>query len=76
MGAELSLRNLRQVERGVEQALRNFTRGEGNGIRPPAIAACEPVDKMSALAIAEVGETMPMRSSRPAKPQSEIQPRS
>src|SRR5262245_15913874 len=57
MGAELSLRHLRQVERGIEQALRNFTRGEGSGIRPPAIAAHEPVDKMSALAIAEVGET-------------------
>jgi len=57
MGAELSLRNLRQVERGIEQALRNFTRGEGNGIRPLTIAAHEPIDKMSALAIAEVGET-------------------
>jgi hypothetical protein len=57
MGAELSLRNLRQVERGIEEALRNFTRGEGNGIWPPAIAAYEPVNKMSALAIAEVGET-------------------
>src|SRR5262249_44172973 len=57
MGAELSLRHLRQVERGIEQALRIFTPGEGDGIRPPAIAAHEPVDKMSALAIAEVGET-------------------
>src|SRR5262245_331354 len=57
MGAELSLRNLRQVERGIEQALRNFTRGEGNGIRPLTITAHEPIDKMSALAIAEVGET-------------------
>ena len=60
MGAELSLRNFRLVERGIEEALRNFTRGEGNGKRSPAIAAHEPIDKiseMSALAIAEVGGT-------------------
>ncbi len=60
MGAELSLRNFRQVERGIEQALRNFICGEENGNRPPAIAAPEPFDKigdMSALAIAEVSET-------------------
>jgi len=60
MGAEPSPRNFRQVERGIEQALRNFTRGVGNGNRPPAITAHEPIDKIgkiSALAIAEVGET-------------------
>src|SRR5262249_24234910 len=60
MGAELSLRNFRLVERGIGEALRNFTRGEGNGKRLPAIAAHEPIDKiseMSALAIAEVGGT-------------------
>jgi hypothetical protein len=61
MGRELSIRDFRQVERGIEQALRNFTHREGKRNRLAAIAAPEPIDKiggMSTLAIAEVSETM------------------
>ena len=59
MGRELSIRDFRQVEHGIEQALRNFTHGEEKGYRLPAIAAPEPIDKIGgiALAIAEVSET-------------------
>src|SRR5262249_48259487 len=59
MGRELSIRDFRQVERGIEHALRNFTHGEEKGNRLPAIAAPEPIDKIGgiALAIAEVSET-------------------
>jgi hypothetical protein len=60
MGAEIPLRNFSQVERGIEQALRNFAHGEVNGSELPAITAAERIDKigdMSALAIAEASET-------------------
>jgi hypothetical protein len=60
MGAEIPLRNFSQVERGIEQALRNFAYGEANGSELPAITAAERIDKignMSALAIAEASET-------------------
>jgi hypothetical protein len=60
MGAEIPPRNFSQVERGVEQALRNFAGGEVNGSELPAITAAERIDKignMSALAIAEASET-------------------
>src|SRR5262245_64661240 len=60
MGADLSFRDFRPVERGIEEALRNFTRGQANGDRSPATAAHEPIDKigeMSASAIAEICET-------------------
>ena len=60
MGAEIPLRNFSQVELGIEQALRNFAHGEGNGSELPAITAAERIDKignMSAFAIAEASET-------------------
>jgi len=60
MGAEIPLRNFSQVELGIEQALRNFAHGGGNGNELPAITAAERIDKignMSALAIAEASET-------------------
>ena len=76
MGAEIPLRNFSQVELGIEQALRNFAHGEGNGSELPAITAAERIDKignMSALAIAEASETT---ASRPAKLRSRLRPRS
>jgi hypothetical protein len=60
MGAEILSRNFSQVERGVEEALRNFASGGVNGGELPAITAAERIDKignMSALAIAEASET-------------------
>ena len=60
MGAEIPLRNFSQVERGIEQALRNFAHAEVNGSELPAITAAEGIDKignMSALGIAEASET-------------------
>ena len=50
--------DLDQVERGVEEALRNFA-GRGNSAEVPEIAAAERIDKignMSALAITEASE--------------------
>jgi len=58
MGAEIPTRNLYQVERGVEDALRDFSGGV-NGGEMPEITAAEPIDKignMSALAIVEASE--------------------
>ena len=59
MGRELSIRDFRQVERGIEKVLRNFTHGEEKGNRLPAIAAPEPIDKIGGIAsaMAEVSET-------------------
>ena len=59
MGAEIPLRNFSQVERGIEQALRNFAHAEVNGSELPAITAAEGIDKgnISALAIAKASET-------------------
>jgi hypothetical protein len=60
MGAEIPQRNFSQVERGVEEALRNFASGDANDGELPEITAAEPIDKignMSALAIVEASET-------------------
>src|SRR5437016_1868226 len=59
MGAKIPLRNFSQVERGIEQALRNFAHAEVNSSELPAITAAEGIDKgnISALAIAEASET-------------------
>jgi vacuolar-type H+-ATPase subunit H len=55
------IRQLTQVERGVEEALRNFAgRGANGGGEVPEITAAERIDKignMSALAIVEASET-------------------
>jgi len=48
-----------RVERGVEEALRNFTGVQTNGSELPEITAAERIDKignMSALAIGEASE--------------------
>ena len=53
-------RNLDQVERGIEDALRSFAGREANGVELPEITAAERIDKignMSALAIIEASET-------------------
>jgi len=60
MGAETHLPNFKQVERGVEEALRNFAGGGANDGEMPEITAGERIDKignMSALAIVEASET-------------------
>jgi hypothetical protein len=60
MGAEIQSRNLSQVERGVEEALRNFAGRGTNSGELPEITAAERIDKignMSALVIIEVSET-------------------
>ena len=60
MGAETHLPNFKQVERGVEEALRNFAGGGANDDEMPEITAGERIDKignMSALAIVEASET-------------------
>src|SRR5207248_5473432 len=59
MGPKIPLRNFSQVERGIEQALRNFAHAEVNSSELPAINAAEGIDKgnISALAIAEASET-------------------
>ncbi len=52
--------NLNQVERGVEQALRNFANGGRSSGELPEITAGERIDRignMSALAITEASET-------------------
>src|SRR5713226_8293751 len=52
-------RNLYQVERGVEDALRNFAGGGAKDGETPEITAAERIDKignMSALAIVEASE--------------------
>ncbi|HYS84162.1 MAG TPA: hypothetical protein VEN78_04065 [Bradyrhizobium sp.] len=52
--------NLEKVERGIEQALRNFADREANGSELREITAGERIDKignMSALAIIEACET-------------------
>jgi hypothetical protein len=52
--------NLKQVERGVEQALRNFANGGANRDELPEITAAERIDRignMSALAIMEASDT-------------------
>ena len=54
------IRQLTQVERGVEEALRNFAgRGANGDGEVPEITAAERIDKigMSALAIIEASET-------------------
>jgi len=56
---EIPIVNLNQVERGVEEASRNFTNG-GNGGDVPEITAAQRIDRignMSALAIIEASET-------------------
>jgi hypothetical protein len=53
--------NLEKVERGIEEALRNFAGREANGSELREITAGERIDKignMSALAIIEACETM------------------
>jgi hypothetical protein len=52
--------NLEKVERGIEEALRNFAGGEANSSEVREITAGERIDKighMSALAIIEACET-------------------
>ncbi len=52
--------NLDRVERGIEDALRNFTDRDANGGKLPAITALDRIDKignLSALAIIEACET-------------------
>jgi len=59
MGAEILRRNLGQIERGLEQALRNFAHGPSSG-EPPPITAGERIDaigNMSSRAIIEASET-------------------
>ena len=59
MEPEIPPRNLIRVERGVEEALRNFTGVQTNGSELPEITAAERIDKignMSALAIGEASE--------------------
>jgi hypothetical protein len=54
MGVETHSRNFNQVERGVEEALRNFAGGGANDGEISEITAGERIDKignMSALAI-------------------------
>src|SRR6266496_1805969 len=53
-------RNLDQVERGIEDALRSFAGREANGVELPEITAAQRIDRignMSALAIIETSET-------------------
>ncbi len=52
------IRQLTQVERGVEEALRNFAgRGANGDGEVPEITAAERIRSMSALAIIEASET-------------------
>jgi len=58
MTAEIPVRSLHQVERGMEEALRDFAGGM-NGSELPEITAAERIDKignMSALAIVQASE--------------------
>ena len=60
MGAEIPPPNLNQVERGMEEALRNFAGREASGGELREITAGERIDdigNMSALAIVEACET-------------------
>ena len=60
MEAAQHSRNLDKVERGIEEALRDFAGHAPNGGEVPAITAGERIDKignMSALAIIEACET-------------------
>ncbi len=60
MGAEIQSRNLSQVERGVEEALRNFAGRGTNSGELPEITAAQRIDKignMLALVIIEASET-------------------
>jgi hypothetical protein len=53
-------RDLVQIERSVEEALRNFVGPKANGSEPPQITGVERIDKIgkvSALAIIEACET-------------------
>ena len=57
--AEIPTRNLGQLERGLEEALRNFAHGPSSD-EPPPITAGERIDaigKMSSQAIIEASET-------------------
>jgi vacuolar-type H+-ATPase subunit H len=59
MGAETHLPNFNQVERDVEEALRNFANGGANDGEMPEITAGERIDRigsMSALGIVEASE--------------------
>jgi uncharacterized protein YgbK (DUF1537 family) len=59
MEPEIPPRNLIRVERGVEEALRNFTGVETNGSELPELTVAERIDKIgniSALAIGEASE--------------------
>jgi vacuolar-type H+-ATPase subunit H len=59
MGVETHSRNFNQVERGVEEALRDFAGGGANDSEISEITAGERIDKignMSALAIVEASE--------------------
>src|SRR5215468_5805919 len=60
-GVMTEIRDLSQVERGIETALRNFAgKGANGGSEVPDITAAERIDKignMSALAIVEASET-------------------
>ena len=60
MGAEIPPRNFSQIERGLEQALRNFAHDGVNSSEPPPITAGERIDaigNMSSRAITEASET-------------------
>jgi hypothetical protein len=66
------IRQLNQVERGIEEALRNFTgNGANGGGEMPEITAAERIEKIgniSALAIIEASETTAKDMSKPHKP--------
>jgi hypothetical protein len=60
MGAQIPPRNFSQVERGLEQALRNFAHNEVNSSELPSITAGERIDAIGntcSRAITEVSET-------------------
>jgi hypothetical protein len=61
------IRQLDQVERGIEEALRNFTgNGANGGGEMPDITADDRIDKMAA--IIEASETAPGTLRPPHKP--------
>jgi hypothetical protein len=66
------IRQLDQVERGIEEALRNFTgNGANGGGEMPDITADDRIDKIgnvSAAAIIEASETAPGTLRPPHKP--------
>ena len=70
MTAETPVRSLHQVERGIEEALRDFAGGV-NGSELPEITAAERIDKignMSALAIVQASELTAKTSRKRRKP--------